>query len=51
MKNNLADAYPNAHIGAFAVIRTISNPSQFHGVYAHCMGTIEKVGNQTFRWP
>jgi hypothetical protein len=49
--NKLADAYPNARIRAFAVIRTISQPSEFQGIYTPCRGEIQLVGNYTFRLP
>lgn len=49
--NKLADAYPHARIRAFAAIRTISDPSDFKGIYAPCMGMIQRIGDQTFRSP
>lgn len=49
--NKLADAFPNANIKAFAVMRTISDPDQFSEIVQPCTGTISLVGNDTFRDP
>lgn len=38
--NRLADAFPNTLIRAFAVMRTISIPSNFEEMYAPCEGMI-----------
>jgi len=38
--SRLFSAYPNAHIRAFAAIRTMSNPSDFKKLYDPCTGTI-----------
>ena len=39
--NRLADAFPNCHIRAFAVMRTLSNPNEFENVYSPCTGKID----------
>lgn len=38
--NRLADVFPQAHIRAFAAMRTISNPDEFNQVNDPCVGTI-----------
>jgi len=47
--NRLAEAYPKAHIRAFAAMRTISPPNVFASTYNPVIGTIELVVNDTFR--
>jgi len=50
--NRLADAFPNAHIHAFAAMRTISNPNEFKDVYDPCEGTVDLFDTgETFRTP
>jgi predicted amidophosphoribosyltransferase len=49
--NKLADAFPNARIRAFAVMRTISNPDEFLEIIQPCVGTITLSGEDTFRRP
>jgi predicted amidophosphoribosyltransferase len=50
--NKLADAFPTAHIRAFAAMRTISNEYEFQRIYAPCVGTIDlwETG-ETYRRP
>lgn len=47
--NRLAEAYPKAHIRAFAAMRTISPPNVFASTHNPVIGTIELVVNDTFR--
>lgn len=49
--NRLLEAYPNAHIRAFAVIRTISLPEDFTNIYDPRTGTITLRGEGTRRDP
>lgn len=51
--NRLNDAFPNAHIRAFAAMRTISNSDEFHEMYTPCVGVITYRSNQddTIRRP
>jgi hypothetical protein len=51
--NRLIDVFPNAHIRAFAAMRTISNPDEFHEMYNPCVGLITYRSNQddTLRRP
>ncbi len=49
--NRLAEAFPNARIRAFAMMRTISNPAEFTGVVDPQIGTIKLAGGQTSRRP
>lgn len=49
--NRLLEAYPNAHVRAFAVIRTISSPEDFSNIYDPRTGTITLRGDGTFRDP
>ena len=50
--NRLADAFPKAHIRAFAAMRTISDPSQFEKSYDPCIGTIMlRASGDTLRRP
>lgn len=49
--NKLADAFPKAHIRAFAVMRTISQPQNFTKIIDPCAGTIDLSGDDTFRNP
>lgn len=49
--NKLAEAFPNARIRAFAVMRTISNPKEFSDIVDPCVGTIKLSGDSTRREP
>jgi hypothetical protein len=50
--NRLADAFPNAHIRAFAAMRTISNAYEFKDMYDPCKGTIDLLDTgECFRTP
>jgi hypothetical protein len=49
--NRLAEAYPNARVRAFAMIRTISSASEFIGIQSPARGTVRLVGDQTRRSP
>lgn len=50
--NRLADVFPQAHIRAFAAMRTISNPLEFVKVYDPCVGTIDlQDSGDTLRRP
>lgn len=50
--NRLADAFPQTRIRGFAVIRTISNPSEFNKLYDPCDGVIQLLeSGQTKRIP
>ncbi|HJW18946.1 MAG TPA: hypothetical protein VJ571_00110 [Candidatus Nitrosotalea sp.] len=49
--NKLADAFPHAHIRAFAAMRTISSQSDFTKINDPCTGTITLVNDDTFREP
>ena len=50
--NRLADIFPEAHIRAFAAMRTISNPDEFDKVYNPCIGTIDlRASGDTIRRP
>jgi predicted amidophosphoribosyltransferase len=49
--NKLYDAFPRAHIQAFAAMRTISPPQIFKAVYEPCKGEITLSGQDTFRRP
>lgn len=51
--NRLAEAFPGARIKAFAAMRTISNPEEFHHMYDPCVGTITYRSSQddTIRRP
>ena len=49
--NKLADSFPNANIRAFAAMRTVSNPKEFDKIIDPCVGTIELVGENTFKIP
>jgi predicted amidophosphoribosyltransferase len=49
--NKLAEAFPRAHICAFAAMRTISPPDIFKSTIDPCMGSIELTGTDTFRRP
>lgn len=49
--NKLADAFPNARIRVFAVMRTISNADEFSEIIQPCIGTIRLSGENTFREP
>lgn len=47
--NRLAEAFPKAHIRAFAAMRTVSLPNVFTSTLDPVMGTIELAANDTFR--
>ena len=50
--NKLADAFPKAHVTAFAVMRTISDTTEFEKIYSPVIGTIElQPSGETFRRP
>jgi hypothetical protein len=49
--SRLAEAYPGVSISAFAVVRTISDPTLFEAIYAPVVGEIVLVGEQTRRRP
>lgn len=49
--NKLADAFPNANIRVFAVMRTISDPDNFSEIIQPCVGTISLSGENTWRNP
>lgn len=49
--NKMSEAYPNSHIRAFAVVRTISSPEEFINIYDPRTGTIALRGEGTFRVP
>ena len=49
--NRLSDAFPNARIRVFAVMRTMSNPKEFSDTIDPRIGTVSLVGENTFRDP
>jgi len=49
--NKLIDAFSNARIRVFAVMRTISNPDEFSEIIQPCTGTILLLGDNTQRSP
>lgn len=49
--SRLAEAYPEAEIRAFAMIRTMSQPEAFVHIEDPCLGHIQLHGDQTFRNP
>ena len=50
--NKLADAFPNSQIRAFAFVRTITNPADFHKFIDPCKGSITLCSNgRTARRP
>jgi len=49
--SRLVEAWPGIEVCAFAVVRTISNPSKFDAIYAPVVGTIAFDGEQTRRRP
>lgn len=50
--NRLTDAFPKAHISAFAALRTISNENEFESIYDPCAGTIDLWDTgETYRRP
>jgi len=50
--NRLADAFPQSHIHAFAVMRTISNSTEFANIYEPCIGSIDLLETgETIRRP
>ena len=49
--NKLTDAFPNAKINGFALVRTISNAHDFNKIEDPCIGTVTLRGDQTSRRP
>jgi phosphoribosylpyrophosphate synthetase len=49
--NRLIDALPHAHIRAFAIMRTISEPSAFVHIRDPRIGTIQLRNNEAYRIP
>ena len=49
--SRLAEAYPEAEIRAFAMVRTMSRPEAFVQIEDPCLGHIRLSGDQTFREP
>ena len=49
--NRLAEAFPDAHIHVFAVMRTISNSDEFSKIVDACTGTVSLIGINTSRVP
>jgi hypothetical protein len=49
--NKLHDAFPGAHIRAFAAMRTISTPEDFKHIYDPCEGKITLQYEETSRKP
>jgi len=49
--NRLAEAFPDAKIRGFAMMRTMSVPEKFSDVEAPCIGTITMYGENTSRDP
>ncbi len=49
--NKLHDAFPRAHIRAFAAMRAISSPGDFKNAYDPCEGKITLIDEQTSREP
>ena len=49
--NRLSEAFPDAKIRAFAMMRTISNAEEFSDVEDPCIGTITMYGEDTSRVP
>jgi phosphoribosylpyrophosphate synthetase len=49
--SRLDETYPSAEISAFALIRTISNPTEFNNIVTPCVGIITLRGDETRREP
>ena len=49
--NRLAEAFPNARIRAFAMMRVMSDPEDFTDIEDPCIGTITMYGENTSRVP
>ena len=49
--NRLAEAFPNAKIRAFAMMRVMSDPDDFSDVEDPCVGTVTMIGEDTSRVP
>src|SRR5215207_1769569 len=49
--NKLIDVFPEAHIRAFAAMRTISPPQQFKSINDPCIGEITLNDQEAFRRP
>jgi hypoxanthine phosphoribosyltransferase len=49
--NRLAAAFPDARIRAFAMMRTMSGPSNFNRITDPCTGWIELRDDDTYRVP
>lgn len=49
--SRLAEAYPEAEIRGFAMVRTMSRPEAFVQIEDPCLGHIRISGDQTFREP
>lgn len=49
--NKLTEAFPDARIRVFVVMRTISTPEQFSEIVDPCVGTIELRGENALRNP
>jgi predicted amidophosphoribosyltransferase len=49
--NKLIDTFPEAHIRAFAAMRTISPPDQFKAINEPCIGEITLRGGEAYRRP
>ena len=50
--NKIHEKFPDADIRVFAVMRPITNPSEFHAIVAPCIGWVMLSNNgATFRRP
>ncbi|MGI0074656.1 MAG: hypothetical protein ACREA5_01800 [Nitrosotalea sp.] len=49
--NRLTEAFPDARIRAFAVMRTMSNPEKFSEIVDPCVGKIRLSGENSWRDP
>ncbi|MDH5431106.1 MAG: hypothetical protein OEW78_04395 [Nitrosopumilus sp.] len=49
--NRLAEAFPDANIRVFAVMRTISNSNEFSNFIDPCIGTVSLIGIDASRRP
>ena len=49
--SRLHDVFPDIPIRAFAILRTVSNPSEFTKIESPIVGKIDLMGDQTFRYP
>ncbi len=38
--SRLAEAYPDATVRGFALVKTVSNPADFEGLETPCVGTV-----------